>query len=324
MKRLLSSFLLSVHTALSFAQTPDNLQQADTVELQYGWYPDISIAVEYHKTELIKKSGGEKDTFNVDGNYLIRTKTHPDGLQIDFEPIYFIFNKSGHADADNKLQEFMQRLTGINPSYVINTEGSFHEIIKFDEFSKAIKNEMSDFFKDIPEQQFTKIQQLVNTAFSREQIMSQLQDEWNRDVGQWAGGKLERGYTYDIKFNRPIPILDNLQVPGIGHYEYTGRTPCNHIDKNNSCVRLNYYSQINEEATKPIMQELFKKMGIKDKKDFSFKVDYNLEVITEEKTLFPHYVKETTSTLLPNTAQDNLLEKKVTKEFNYTYIKRQD
>ena len=306
----------------SFAKTPDNLDSNDFVKLEYGWHPGISAAVKLKHIEKVSKSDGSNNAFTINGNYLIRTKEHTNGIQIDFESIYFTFDKTGSAEADNKLQQFMQKLISINPSYVINHEGELHEVTKFDEFSQAIKEEMSSFFTNTPEEELAQIKQLVDSIYSEEQIMSQLQDDWNRDVGQWIGGELEQGYSYDVKFNRPVPMLGNIEIPNIGRYAFLERIACNKKEQKKKCVRLSYYSHVNEEATKPMLQELFKKAGIENTEDIGFKLNYALEVITEEKTLLPHYIKETKTISMPNPKQGGFFEKEEIEEYEYTYINR--
>jgi hypothetical protein len=327
MLRIIISALFLITTYHSYANVSETSTDAsgDIAKLQYGWYPGISIEIKYKHTGTSNIPGQPQKDLNYYGNFLGRTVEHEEGLQIDTHEIFFHFNEGKESQSNNKMEKFMQELAGVSPSYIINSQGDLARVTKFEQFQNTIKEQMLIMFNDVPDQELEKIKQFTNAMFSKEQLMMQLHDDWNRDVGQWIGAELEQGYTYDVEFSRQIPMLGNISVPSKGTYEYLGRTACNKSDFDNKCVRLSYMSHVDEEATKPMMVELFKSMGIEDTSqlnDIGIKFDYSLEIITEENTLLPHYVKETKITSTPNPQVGGLIQKEEIDEFIYTYINR--
>ena len=71
----------------------------------------------------------------------------------------------------------------------------------------------------------------MQRMLSKEQLLAQMQDDWNRDVGQWRDAELEKGSVYTFEISSSVPLLGNTQIPAIGQYEYLGRANCNALEK---------------------------------------------------------------------------------------------
>ncbi len=329
MKRISCLILYILLSSNLFANTDKLVEsQGDITQLSYGWHPDISAEVKYKRVETKSMTGKEDSIITMNGAYLLRTKKHQKGLEIVFDEIHFDFYDTTGSVLNNKMQQFIQELMGISPSYIIDQEGYLIEITKFDKFQKKIKKEMLAFFDDAPEEELTKIQQFVNSIFSKEQLLMQIDNEWNRDVGQWIGAELEQGYTYEVEFTRAIPMLGNLEVPNKGSYEFLERVPCDNLDSNKACVKLSFFSAVDENATQPILEQMMRNMGVEDEttikalSNIGMKIDYSLEIITEEKSLLPFYVKEIKKTTVPNPETGHNITKDEISEYRYKYVRR--
>lgn len=291
---------------------------ADTTSLRYNWKPGITAKVHFKflKTKSLNSVIQER---KMEGNYILKTITHKKGLQVDFSEMNTKFNANTNQEKD-KLQKFIQKLSEIAPSYIIDPKGDLIEVVGLDELKIQMQTEMQKWFEDSPPDEKQKVNQLFQRLLTEQQIMSQLQQNWNRDVGQWRNVEFEKGFVYSIDFVSPIPFLGNVQIPTKGEYEYLGRINCNPSDQNQDCVNLFYKSFLDQDATKKVITEMFKKMGAEPPESFKVKIDYELQVITDPRTLLPRKIIETKIITAPRKGGTSPIIQTDKKEILYTYL----
>jgi len=297
---------------------PICLAFADTTSLRYNWKPGITAKVHFKflKSKSLNSVIQER---KMEGIYILKTKIHKKGLQVDFSEVNTKFSANTNQEKD-KFQMFIQKLSKITPSFIIDPKGDLIEVVGLEELKLQMQTEMHKWFEDSPPDEKQKVNQIFQRLLTEQQIMSQLQQNWNRDVGQWRNAEFEKGFVYSIDFVSPIPFLGNVQIPTKGEYKYLGRTNCNPSDQNQNCVILFYKSFLDQDATRKVITEMFKNMGIESPESFKLKIDYELQIITDPKTLLPRKIIETKIITAPSPGGTSLIIQTDKKEILYTYL----
>ena len=227
---------------------------------------------------------------------------------------------SSNPDKKN-IQNFIQKLSEISPSFIVGPKGELVEVVGITQLKDGMQREINTWFADSAPEVKQQMNKLLKAVLSEQQILAQIQRGWNRDVGQWIGAEFEKGYGYDIEFSTPIPFLNNAQIPTKGQYEYLGKTKCRSSDQERKCVELNFKSFLDENATQEVIGEILKKMGAEAQVSLQVKIDYEVQVVTEPKTLRPHKIIETKVVTAPIQGGSTSAVQTEIKEISYTYQK---
>lgn len=264
--------------------------EADKVKLTYGWKKGM-VANVHMDSERIRRKGTASVTSRIKETYTIKTEAHKSGILINFSNAKVKVTQSGASGNQEKIQQFISKISALSPSYVIDKEGVLVDVENLDKMKKVIDDEFAKMFSDAPKEVQSKMRPLMAALTSKPQLMAQLSSEWNRDVGQWIGGELESGFVYELEFSTQMPMFGNTAIPSKGKYEYKGKVPCDAGKKDSNCVLLSYVSSIDKKAFRPVMEEFFKKIGAEMPEGYSPQVDLRVELVTEPTTLIPHSVK---------------------------------
>ena len=266
---------------------------SDTIALNYAWKPGLKMKSDFSH-ENISYTNEKMLKEKIVGSSLITTKKHSTGLQVDFADNRIDIVQSD-AGMDEKMKKFFSKLTELTPSYIINNEGVLADVLELDKIRTVMQDFIDDIFAEGPPEVKQQMQGFLQNMLSKEHMMAQMHKDWNRDVGQWLGAEFESGYVYSVEYQAPVPLFGNLPVLTKGEYEYTGRVPCNKQDQENSCVELHFVSFVDPESAQALAKQSYKMMNQPLPAGFDLRIDYSLVVITEEKTLLPHYVQEITA-----------------------------
>jgi hypothetical protein len=287
----------SMFITVCFAITQIAIAHADTVSLNYKWEPGI-IAKVYYKAVRTKQYEEKIEKREIKGSYTLSTKSHEKGLRLDVTDSKSKVS-STNAEEENKLQEFMQKLTEKLPSCIIDSKGNLIEVVEIAKFRQDMLKELDSWLSESTSEEGEKATQLVKTILSDQQLLSIMQKSWNRDVAQWIGAEFETGYVYDIEFSTPVAFLNNIQIPTKGRYEYLGKVKCRESDQTESCVELSFKSALDEKTMEVLMVKLFEKIGKEPPEGFVVKIDTEVILTTEPQTLFPHKMMQTGITTIP-------------------------
>ena len=291
----------------------------ESVSLKYNWQPGMVSNVKYSFTKT-KSYNGQTQKRQMVGTYVVKTSLHKDGLQLDFSDHKMEMNMDSDSQ-QNKLQQAIQKISQIMPSYIINKKGELIEVIGLEELKTAMEDQIREIFKNSPVEMQQKMDQLMQQILSKPQIMAQLQDEWNRDVGQWLGATFEKGYVYNIEFASPVPMLGNKSILTKGEYSYLGPSKCQDHDKDQKCVKLRFESYLDQNATTTVLNEMFGSMGVTSPEAFDLKADYKLEIITDPISLRPYKIKATNTVSSPVQGSTESVLQVDEKNYSFTYIK---
>lgn len=320
MKKFHLILILSFITPHLFAQ--GDKAPVDTVQLKYGWTPGIHAKSEFVFLRT-KSANGETSTREMKGSQEFKTSEHADGLQVNFISSQLEVSASEEAEQTG-IEQLVEKLSNITPSYVINQEGALLDVLGVEEIQKVMKQELEKTLADSSPEVVQQFEAVIGRATSREGLMTMISQVWNRDVAQWIGAEFEINETYETQFVTPIPFLGNAQIDTIGQYQYLGKVNCNEDDQNQKCAKLEYRSMLNEESLLKAISSLFEKMGGAVPEGFTFEIDYQLIIITEYDTLLPHSMVETKEIKVPGPPNEPPQVQIDRKEYRYTYIEEDE
>lgn len=289
------SIIIFISLLLSFPYSialyaEQNTPEQDSVMLAYGWKPGLTAKVSL-LSERTTTKGNTSVTGKMNGTYKLSTEAHKSGLLINFFDTDVQVTESANNDMQAKIQQFINKISSLSPSYVINNEGELVDVEKLEAMKQAMDDEFTKMFSDAPEEIQAKIRPLIDSLTSKQQLMAQITGDWNRDVAQWVGAEFEKGYDYELEYATQIPLFGNIDIPTKAKFQYNGKVPCNDKQQDSKCVSLSMLTTLDQEALRPAMMNFFKKVGAEIPENFSVQVDTSLELITEPSTLIPHSVK---------------------------------
>ena len=265
--------------------------EPDVVRLQYDWPAGMVLQAEV-TLENRRESADGATTSALRGGYTLTTEAVDDGLRVrPGEPE--VYREDLPAEPDSAVRLLLSRLTLLSPDYVVDELGALVRIEDFEPFRERAAAELGDWHRDRLPQQQAQLQRVLDHALFESRVRTRAEQAWKRDVGQWVGAGFERGVVYTMDFRVPVPMAANVPVPASGEYEFLGRVPCHDGRETRQCVRLRHAFAVERTATTAIISRIFETVGTPLPGDFGLTMDYQIEVITEERTLIPHFVKET-------------------------------
>ena len=313
MKRLILAAVLASASHVALADS-------HSAALAYGWHAGITTRVEYAFEKKRTQQGVERGQ-SLSGSYVLRTSEHPGGIRIDFSEVQTRID-GDDGGAGEHVVKLMEAVASNPPAYVVSPAGEVTEVVGLAELTERTREVVASTLDDAPAEVRERLLGLLAQMLTERNLLAQLQQEWNRDVGQWIGAELEQGYLYEIDFEAPVPLFGNVTVPSHGTYEYLGRTKCDAQSADARCVILAFNSSVDEQGSRPILEALFNRLGVTPPDDLVFTVDYRVELVTEPDTLLPHRVQVTKSSEVPVPGGDTAVSQLEVKEFTYTYIDR--
>ena len=310
--------------ALLFAMPVEALAESaqdtiDKVILSYNWKPGTEARVIF-SSDQIKSRNGKRTNMKMSGESTMKTVKHKKGLLIDFTYSKIDIN-ADEKQMEGRMKKLMEKISAISPSYIINKDGEILDVIGLEEMRQTALKEMDKWFADADPKVKAQISNMLQSMLSNAQLMAQVQQDWNRDVGQWLGAEFEAGYVYSLDYETPIPMIGNAMIPFKGEYSYIGKTACNNKDKREKCVKLNYRSNIDSEGARIFITKMFEKMGAPkgEAEKITMTIDYELELITDPTTLYPYNIKEVKTVRVPALEGQPSSEQVDIKNYNYIY-----
>ncbi|MEM1144863.1 MAG: hypothetical protein AAGI88_19950 [Pseudomonadota bacterium] len=296
------------------------LWAVDTVVLSFDWKPGTYAEVTgYSSTE--KLLAGESQSVNtVEMSYIMSTKAHENGMQVDFLNTEVAMSSSGE-NLPPFMKSYMETLTEAIPSYIINPEGEVVGIARLELFRNNVVSGLDDILKDTPEEVRQQLMSGLQQVFSEEVLGAQIEEEWLKHVGQWIGAEFDDDGVYQVEYEAPVPMLNNQMVKTAAEYEFVERVNCDARDQASSCVVLLYRTQTDDVA----VGELLRRMtgDLADVQEMKVSVTTEMELVTDPRTLLTYYVRTVERATAPvQTADGTQLSEEVEiSEFDYLYVK---
>ena len=310
----------TILAALLAATSQLALADSHSTTLEYGWHAGITSKVEYSLRKKRVQQGVERGQ-SMTGSYVLRTSEHPGGIRIDFSDVTNRIDGDDTGAAEH-LAGLMEAVAANPPTYVVSPAGEVTGVVGLAELTARVRESVSAMLENAPAEVRTRIDGLMGQMLTERNMLAQLQQEWNRDVGQWIGAELEQGYLYELDFQAPVPMFGNVTVPTRATFEYLGRARCNERSERARCVVLVYSSSVDEQGSRAILEALFERIGAPLPADLVFKVDHRVELLTEPDTLLPHRVQVTKASEVPVPGGNTVVSQLEVKEFSYTYLDR--
>jgi len=292
------------------AALADNSTDATPVKLVYDWPADLVANVEMSKTK--QRTGGRGDS-SVSGSFTMKTTAHDAGLQVDISDST-INMQVAEGSTPPQLIRMMERISELAPSYVISHEGELLSFSDIKKYQAIMSQEFDALMSDLPQEAKQQMTGFMDQLISEEALFASLKQDWDRDVGQWAGTEFEKGFIYEVNYLTPVPMLGGVELDTYGVYEILGHVACDKepgaaLEAANpdtaACVELHFSSRLEPEATEKMLGQLFESLGQPLPEDFRMEIDYELHLVTEPDTLLAHGIKEqkvVTATQQPGTA----------------------
>lgn len=296
------------------------LWAVDTVEFSYAWAPGTYAKVAANVTSEKIHSGTSQGTMIIDTSYVMSTKTHEIGLQVEFLNAEVTINSEGR-ELPAFMQAYMERLSEAIPSYLIDASGDLIGVTDLSAFRENLVYGMEAALEDAPPEVKDQLIGGLGAVFTEEVLNAQIADNWNMTVAQWVGAELDNDGVYELEFETPVPALDNQLVSTYAQFEFVERVNCDDLDRNESCVLLHYRSQTDDVDTRRIMETLVG--DIAEVPDYVVSVTNELELVTDPENLLPYYYRLETRSSAPVQTENGVstFEQIDVQEYDYLYVK---
>lgn len=267
-------------------------ERADTVSLRFDWPVGLTARVEQQWLKE-KSSPSRTDSILVVSSFRMRVDAHPRGRLISIDSMS-IPQLSAGADSNEFVQQLVNQLGVLMPSYVVNNEGEFVEVADIARMKSAVDSLLAPMLRSMSELS-PQAHAFIRSMISEQTLTASAAQEWNAMVGTWVGADWEVGAVYEVEAEEASPIMPGLVIPM--HYQFSAveRIPCTEADTSLACTELRMVSTPDPEATKAAVQKLFGQLGVSEGEEVltafeSMEVENELTVIANPATLVPYLV----------------------------------
>lgn len=280
--------------AATFRESPKRRAAKERIELVFDW-PAQGESKFFFNSKQTKR--GESSEIKMSGTTRLRAISENE-LLVSTQVTDFQLSPNEKDEAKNNyVQNLMQKLTSQMPDYVVNADG---ELVRFDNLGAYYARIEEGMLEGLPggnEEARQKMKQLMKNLFSEEVLVQMLQDDWNKHVGNWAGGSFVTGETYAYSAQYQSAILGEAVFPMTISQRLLGRVPCHQEDKKKSCVKLEQKSQVSDpsfsKAMHEVMNRTFKDMAGDKADEVNVSVDRagfvnTVTLVTDPETLLPY------------------------------------
>lgn len=221
----------------SFRESARPRPARERIDLAFNW-PKQGTAVVNFTSKNVKRG----DVFEMQGTG--RATWQPLGeheLLISTQVTDFNMTSNDKAADRNKeayLQNLARQVMSQMPDYVVSTEGDFIRIENLAGYYARIEKALLQGLPGDDAEVHEKAKQFMKRLISEESLRVSLEDDWNSNVYNWAGGSYLVGETYTYHMQYQTPTFGDMQFPMTLTQQLTGRVACNANDAKQSCVRL--------------------------------------------------------------------------------------
>lgn len=288
---------------------------AEKVDLAYAWPAGLKVESRFtHKAT--RTQAGKQSMREMSGRYGFRTVGVDNSLRIDYQDFQTEVTADGKAAGiAAEMQALMTGIAQSVPSILIKPDGEFGGVVDLAAFQRALTERIQAWLATSPsltalqstEQQAARQQaeqavgQMMNTLLSKEALEQRMAEDWNLMVGAWIGGALEKGAVYRAETSYTIAALGNVSAPYTLEFKYLGSAPCHKADKRKRCAELEMRSQVSSEAVAKAIEETTNRnfAGTPAQVSVSnFAMEQTSRLLTEPKTLLPHRVQTSKTTMV--------------------------
>ncbi len=279
---------------VSFRESAKPRPAKDRIDLVFDWSENGESRFSTQSRNVDRRGTRE---MQMSGTMTMRP-LGDEGLLVSTRVTDFKVTSSDQGEAKNNfMQDLMQQVTSETPDYVVSPDGEFIRVENLGAYYGRLEQAM---LKAMPEDDTgsqDRAKTLIRNLFPEEALMAALQDGWNRQVENWAGGSYVVGESYRYETQYQMPALGEAAFPMSVSQKLEGRVPCHEQDQARSCVRLVQTSQVSGAAFDQAMQQYLNRVikdaaGDKSKPPMiavdGVEVVKTITLVTDPETLLPH------------------------------------
>lgn len=282
--------LVAVALALPAAANAQNQQPAtpETVALRFAWPASLSATVESERIRVRKSETADSSAAAVT-YHMQAGKGQGDERLVRFSD----FELEVPAQTEARVQEMIEQIAQLVPSYRINNAGEFLGVYEVGKLKARMDTMMAPLLADDSSGQ---LQSLVASLVSEQYLNGVTAQEWNALVGTWVGADLELGQVYELEEQAPVPIIPGATVKMVSEFAVEARVPCAEDAQAKQCVQIHLYAEPDSAAMKAVLQQFMERIAgsgaaaqVPVFDDLSVRSE--LLLITRPETLVPYYLE---------------------------------
>lgn len=283
-------FLVAVALALPAAARAQNQQAAaaETVALRFAWPASLSATVESERIRVRKAETADSSAAAV--TYHMQSGK---GQGAERLVRFSDFELQAPGRAEPRVQEMIEQISQLVPSYRINNAGEFLGVYEVGKLKARMDTMMAPL---LAEDSSGQLQSLVASLVSEQYLNGVTAQEWNALVGTWVGADLELGQVYELEEQAPVPIIPGATVKMVSEFAVEARVPCAEDAQKKQCVQIHLYAEPDSAAMKAVLQQFMERISgsgaaaqVPVFDDLSIRSE--LLLITRPETLVPHYLE---------------------------------
>lgn len=283
---------------MSFRESAKRRAAKERIELVFNWPERAKSQFTMRNKNTDRRGTHEMQLSGV-------TTVRPlkgEGLLVSTQVTDFKMTSSEKDEAkQNYLQNLLQEVTSGMPDYVVSKEGEFVRIENLGAYYGRIEKALLKGLPGDPGEAQEKAKNLIKSLISEETLKASMEDGWNKQVYDWAGGSYAVGENYTYETQYQLPTLGEAVFPMAVSQQLAGRVPCHEKDKAKTCVRLVLTTRISGAAFDQAMQQYLNKMvreTLGDKQDLpdiavdGAEIVKTVTLVTDPATLLPYEENE--------------------------------
>ncbi len=240
----------------TFKESTKQRSVRERIDLGFNWPRKTESTFDFHSKQTRR---GQATEIRMNGHTRVRA-LGDNQLLISTQVADFSILPGGQNEARGAyLQNLLQQAVSGIPDYVVSTDGAFVGVENIDNYLARLEQSL---FKALPGDDAAmqqKVKTLLKNLVSEATLTQAIQEEWNNQVANWAGGSYARGERYVFVAQYQAAALGAGAFPMTVTQRLLGRAPCNGGDPAQSCVLLEQVSRVSDPAFSQAMHAFVSK-----------------------------------------------------------------
>ena len=286
----------------SFRESTKQRQVRERIDLDFNWPRKADAKFDFHSK---KTRRGKTSEIHMSGITRIRALGENQLLVSTQVTNYKMANDDKGKAKNNVMQDVMQQAMSGIPDYVVSTDGAFVGIESMENYLGRLEQSLLKALPGDAGDMQQKVKQLLKSLVSEATLTQAIQDEWNNQVANWAGGSYAVRERYGYAAQYQAAALGKVVFPMTITQRLLGRVPCHGGDKAKSCVLLEQVSKVSDPSFSKAMHAFVSKAVKAFAGDKASEVNVAVEraefmktvsLVTDPKTLLPYAINTSKAT----------------------------
>lgn len=268
--------------------------RGDTIPLRFGWEPGMRAEIDFEQVRLLQ-NGSKRDSARLASTYHLDVSAHESGLAVEYSDLRWTELPPPNPGTGRFYEAVVRVTHGARPRSVVSRAGEFLRVEGEEQVAAQTGQALQPLLAGVNASLRESARAMIAAGLQPGALRVAAQDEWNTQVGVWAGNALEVGEPYTMESSFQSPVFEGLTIPMHVELKIVGRTRCTPEDAEERCVVMEMSSAPDGDMMARAYADFLQRSGFPDEQVQAMFSQMNVEqsyrLHTDPRTLRPYYVR---------------------------------